>query len=180
MNVSDHHPIQMTFVLDFSNATLKQRKSSNSTPKIKWDKMDMDLYKAMVDTSSKVIVEKLSNNQIGLEKSIRTTCEVMANSAIKCSSIKSLYNAKPKLKGYVPDLLQIGLLTTIFKNKGSKNDAGNYRGKTVQPVVSKVIDTVLKNRTQPSVKSVQHKYQRGFTSGSGPMNSALPVEEVVP
>ncbi|CAG2245590.1 unnamed protein product [Mytilus edulis] len=81
-------------------------------------------------------------------------------------------------QGYVPDLLKIGLLTPIFKNKGSKNDAGNYRGITVLPVVSKIIDTVLKNRTQPSVKAVQHKYQRGFTSGSGPMNSALPVEEV--
>ncbi|VDI66187.1 Hypothetical predicted protein [Mytilus galloprovincialis] len=81
-------------------------------------------------------------------------------------------------QGYVPDLLKIGLLTPIFKNKGSKNDAGNYRGITVLPVVSKIIDTVLKNRTQPSVKAVQHKYQRGFTSGSGSMNSALPVEEV--
>lgn len=81
-------------------------------------------------------------------------------------------------QGYVPDLLKIGLLTPIFKNKGSKNDSGNYRGITVLPVVIKVIDTVLKNRTQPSVKFVQHKYQRGLTSGSGPMNSALPVEEV--
>ncbi|VDI69805.1 Hypothetical predicted protein [Mytilus galloprovincialis] len=80
-------------------------------------------------------------------------------------------------QGYVPDLLKIGLLTPIFKNKGSKNDAKNYRGITVLPVVSKIKDTVLKNRTQPSVKAVQHKYQRGFTSGSGPMNSALPVEE---
>ncbi|CAG2232072.1 unnamed protein product [Mytilus edulis] len=79
-------------------------------------------------------------------------------------------------QGYVPDLLKIGLLTPIFKNKGSKNDATNYRGITVLPVVSKII--VLKNRTQPSVKAVQHKYQRGSTSGSGPMNSALPVEEV--
>ncbi|CAG2245612.1 unnamed protein product [Mytilus edulis] len=353
MNVSDHHPVQMTCVFDFAKVTQKQRKSSNVTPKIKWDKMDMDLYKAMVDTSSKVILEKLANNQIGLEESIQTTCEIMANSAIKSSNIKPSYNAKPKLKvwtpaiqvalkemrnsynawvksgkhedldnvlflekrrtkqlfrksvrveiakrredekelimetrtrnmklfhrlvrntrfkehfrtlatydeninidndyhqnveheihiinqlvkgknipdasreeisnaikninkgksadyygitiehivnageimvillqsiineifqqGYVPDLLKIGLLTPIFKNKGSKNDAGNYRGITVLPVVSKIIDTVLKNRTQPSVKAVQHKYQRGFTSGSGPMNSALPVEEV--
>ncbi|VDI76036.1 Hypothetical predicted protein [Mytilus galloprovincialis] len=81
-------------------------------------------------------------------------------------------------KWYVPNLLKIGLLTPIFKNKGSKNDAENYRGITGLPVVSKIIDTVLNNRTQPSVKSVQHKYQRGFTSGAGPMNSALPVEEV--
>ncbi|CAC5412693.1 unnamed protein product [Mytilus coruscus] len=67
MNVSDHHPVQMTCVLDFTKVTLKQRTSSNVTPKIKWDKMDIDLYKAMVDTSSKVILEKLTNNQIGLE-----------------------------------------------------------------------------------------------------------------
>ncbi|VDI59544.1 Hypothetical predicted protein [Mytilus galloprovincialis] len=108
MNVSYHHPVQMTCVLDFGKVTLKQRKSSNVIPKIKWDKMDMDLYKAMVDTSSKVILEKLSNNQIGLEESIQTTCEIMANSAIKSSNIKPSYNAKPKLKVWTP-AIQIAL-----------------------------------------------------------------------
>ncbi|CAG2245583.1 unnamed protein product [Mytilus edulis] len=287
--------------------------------------MDMDLYKAMIDTSSKLILEKLDNKQIGLEESIQTTCEIMANSAIKSSNIKPSYNAKPKLKVWTPAIQvalkemrnsynawvksgkhedldnvlflekrrtkqlfrksvrveiakrredekelimetrtrnmklfhrlvrntrkkggeiimdlnvnghcytgdenilagfkehfrtlatydeninidndyhqnvehEIHIINQLVKgknipdasmeeisnaikniNKGSKNDAGNYRGITVLPVVSKIIDTVLKNRTQPSVKAVQHKYQRGFTSGSGPMNSALPVEEV--
>ncbi|CAG2245591.1 unnamed protein product [Mytilus edulis] len=108
MNVSDHHPVQMTCVFDFVKVTQKQRKSSNVTPKIKWDKMDMDLYKAMIDTSSKLILEKLDNKQIGLEESIQTTCEIMANSAIKSSNIKPSYNAKPKLKVWTP-AIQVAL-----------------------------------------------------------------------
>jgi hypothetical protein len=35
------------------------------------------------------------------------------------------------LEGDIPEVLKIGLLSPIFKNKGSKNDAINYRGITV-------------------------------------------------
>jgi hypothetical protein len=41
--------------------------------------------------------------------------------------------------GEIPDSLKIGLLSPIYKNKGSKNDATNYRGITVLPVLSKII-----------------------------------------
>jgi hypothetical protein len=38
-------------------------------------------------------------------------------------------------EGHIPDLLKTGLLTPIFKNKGSKLHVTNYRGITVTPVV---------------------------------------------
>jgi hypothetical protein len=38
-------------------------------------------------------------------------------------------------EGHIPDLLKTGLLTPIFKNKGSKLHVANYRGITVTPVV---------------------------------------------
>ena len=56
---------------------------------------------------------------------------------------------------------------------GSKNDAINYRGITVLPVISKIIEAVIRDRIQPLISNVQ----RGFTKGSSPMNAALPVEE---
>jgi hypothetical protein len=46
------------------------------------------------------------------------------------------------LEGDIPEVLKIGLLSPIFKNKGSKNDAINNRVITVLPVISKIIADV--------------------------------------
>ena len=80
-------------------------------------------------------------------------------------------------EGEIPSLLKIGLLSPIFKNKGSKNDAINYRGITVLPVISKIMESVIRDRIQPFIGNIQNPSQRGFTKGSSPLNAALPVEE---
>ncbi|VDI48248.1 Hypothetical predicted protein, partial [Mytilus galloprovincialis] len=72
-------------------------------------------------------------------------------------------------EGKVPDMLKEGLLTPVFKNKGEKNIATNYRGITVLPVL---------NKDHPTILITQNVTQRGFTAGSGPANAALPVEEI--
>ena len=59
----------------------------------------------------------------------------------------------------------------------SKNDAVNYRGITVLPVISKIVEAVIRDRIQPLIHNMQNPTQRGFTKGSSPMNAALPVEE---
>ena len=80
--------------------------------------------------------------------------------------------------GGIPESLKMGLLTPIFKNKGTKQQAVNYRGITVLPVIDTIIiETIIKNRTQRYVLETQSKRQRGFTAGSSPMNSALLIEE---
>jgi hypothetical protein len=38
-------------------------------------------------------------------------------------------------RGGIPESLKMGLLTPIFKNKGTKQQAVNYRGITVLPVM---------------------------------------------
>jgi hypothetical protein len=73
--------------------------------------------------------------------------------------------------------LKAGLLTPIFKNKGLKTQATNNRGIAVLPVISKIIEAIIKVRIQNQVLEIQSRTQRGFTSGSPPVNSALPVEE---
>jgi hypothetical protein len=78
--------------------------------------------------------------------------------------------------GDIPDSLKLGLLSPIYKNKGSKNDAINYRGITVLPVLSKIIQSIIKVRIQPNIQNIQNSSQRGFTKGA-PMNAAQPVEE---
>ena len=37
--------------------------------------------------------------------------------------------------GQIPDILKVGLLNPIFKNKGDKNNSANYRGITVMPAI---------------------------------------------
>jgi hypothetical protein len=77
----------------------------------------------------------------------------------------------------IPNSLKIGLLSPIFKSKGSKTQSTNYRGITMLPVISQILETVIKNRIQSYVLQSQSRNQRGFTAGASPLNSALPVEE---
>ena len=77
----------------------------------------------------------------------------------------------------IPESLKQGLLTPVYKNKGSNKDAKNYRGITITPVISKIIEVLLKNRIQDVILKHQHPFQRGFTAATSPMNGALLVEE---
>ncbi|VDI51228.1 Hypothetical predicted protein [Mytilus galloprovincialis] len=79
-------------------------------------------------------------------------------------------------EGKVPDMLKEGLLTPVFKNKGEKNMATNYRGITVLPVLNKVIETIVKLRINPAVLITQKCNSTRIYAGSGPANAALPVE----
>jgi hypothetical protein len=80
-------------------------------------------------------------------------------------------------QGRTPETLKAGLLTPIFNNKGLKTQATNNRGIAVPPVLSKIVEAIIKVRIQNQVLEIQSRTQRGFTSGSSPVNSALPVEE---
>ena len=75
------------------------------------------------------------------------------------------------------EVLKIRLLSPIFKNKGSKNESINYRGISVLPVISRIVEAVIRVRIQPLIHNMQNPTQRGFTKGSSPINAALPVEE---
>ena len=50
-NVSDHHPVKMTIMLDHDIKNLKEGENSNIRLKVKWGKVDIDLYKALTDQS---------------------------------------------------------------------------------------------------------------------------------
>ena len=81
--------------------------------------------------------------------------------------------------GRVTETLTIGTLTPVFKNKGSSTEAKNYRGITVLPTITKIIETLLRDRVQPIINDKQNYLQRGFTKHSSPMNCSLIVEETI-
>ena len=62
------------------------------------------------------------------------------------------------------DLLKIGTLTRIFKNKGLIIDAKNYRGITITPTLSKIIETIIKFRINPTILSVQNPFKEDLQS----------------
>ncbi|CAC5398746.1 unnamed protein product [Mytilus coruscus] len=80
--------------------------------------------------------------------------------------------------GCIPDILKKGLLTPVFKNKGDRCHAANYRGITVLPVVYKIVKAIIRDRIQPRVLQDQNPTPRGFTAKSSTLNTALVMEEV--
>ena len=46
--------------------------------------------------------------------------------------------------GDIPEPLKTGVLTPVFKRKGSKNYSANYKGITILPVICKIIEAILK------------------------------------
>lgn len=92
------------------------------------------------------------------------------------NSIKTLIN-DILLSHEVPINMKLGILNPIFKNKGSCRESQNYRGITITPVLTRILEATLKARINPILLSQQHPLQRGFTKNSSPMNCALLVEE---
>ena len=80
-------------------------------------------------------------------------------------------------KQRIPEILKTGLLTPIYKNKGERKDAKNYRGITVLPIVLKLIEYLLREDLREVTLPQQSKLQRGFTEQASPLNAAFLVEE---
>lgn len=81
--------------------------------------------------------------------------------------------------GKVPDSMKLGLVSPVFKKKGTNLDARNYRGITVTPAITKILESVLRQRIKPIIAAQQNNLQRGFTENSSPMNCSLILEEFI-
>ena len=81
--------------------------------------------------------------------------------------------------GELQSSLKLGLLTPVFKKKGSNLDSKNYRGITILPILSKLLECFLRDRIKPYIEEVQNPMQRGFTKNSSPMNCSLILEEYI-
>ncbi|MES9884980.1 MAG: reverse transcriptase family protein [Sedimenticola sp.] len=95
--------------------------------------------------------------------------------------IQTLVNVLNKILdiGEVTESMKLGTLTPVYKKKGSSLEAKNYRGITVTPALSKLLETVLREVIQPAITTSQNGLQRGFTANSSPMNCSLILDEVI-
>ena len=79
----------------------------------------------------------------------------------------------------IPESLKLGVLTPVYKRKGLNTEAKNYRGITILPVITKILEAVLRKKIQPIINANQSALQRGFTKNSSPMNCSLILEETI-
>ena len=94
-NTSDHYPIRMEFKFEYKAYEKGNKDVQKIERKIKWEKVDADLYSAMVQTDIDQLKSQLINNEWALNDVISKTSQVMKNAAILSSSAKTNYNAKP-------------------------------------------------------------------------------------
>ena len=100
-NVSDHYPIQIKFNVDYT-----KRKAGNintSSKRIKWDKVDLDLYSAMVDDAMKYVNV---NHCIDNEKLALNTCTILQEAVKKSAPKPRQMKSKPKLKVWSTEISQ--------------------------------------------------------------------------
>jgi hypothetical protein len=78
---------------------------------------------------------------------------------------------------HIPDLLKIGTLFPVFKKKGDIKNSRNYRGITITPTYSKIIEKIIKERENSKILLSQNLLQKGFTENSTPILCELFIEE---
>ena len=81
--------------------------------------------------------------------------------------------------GKIPDMLKEGLLHPIHKKGKPKDIPGNYRGITITPVVTKILDTIILNHQNAASPGRCHPLQFGFTKGRSPLHAAFLLTEAI-
>lgn len=78
-----------------------------------------------------------------------------------------------------PKNLATGLITPVYKKKGSAATPDNYRKITVTPIIGKVLEKLLTNLIKDPIRQIQSPLQRGFTEGTSAVNTSLLITEAV-
>jgi hypothetical protein len=76
-------------------------------------------------------------------------------------------------EGRVPAEWRDGIITALYKGKGSKADCGNYRPITLLSVPGKVFAHVLLARIKPLLLTNRRPQQSGFTTGRSAADAVL-------
>ena len=78
-----------------------------------------------------------------------------------CYPMCTIFNLSVR-NGVYPDVLKLNHVIPIYKRKGDKNDVESYRGISIQPILAKVFERLVKKRLQPHIKSLISEKQHGF------------------
>ena len=81
-----------------------------------------------------------------------------------CIPLSMLYNMCIE-KGEYPDILKKCNITPIFKSKGVKEEVSNYRGISIEPIISKLFQSLVKEHLVLHVDRLIGPDQHGFLPG---------------
>ena len=70
-------------------------------------------------------------------------------------------------------------IITKVKNKGSRLDRGNYRGKSVISVSSKLFMRVLLNSTKPNIEELLREQQAGLRVGRSTVDQIFALRQLM-
>lgn len=77
---SDHHPVKIILSIDISEKAIEHKNDTNQiNPNIKWDKVDQDLYIAMINEGG----EKISKQPVVMQED---TFSLLVTAGVKISS----------------------------------------------------------------------------------------------
>ena len=79
----------------------------------------------------------------------------------------------------IPNTLKTGTITPVHKKSKDKEKPGNYRGITITPILSKVLEKIIKVHQKESTKDTDHPLQFGFTEGKSMSHAAFLVSEAL-
>ena len=89
---------------------------------------------------------------------------------ILCIPLSLLFNMCV-LQGTFPNILKRSNVTPIFKNKGKKDDMENYRGISIEPVISKLFQGIIKDYLSLHVQKLVCDEQHGFLPGKSTVSN---------
>ena len=118
----------------------------------------------------------LKNNKAADSFGLTSEHFILSSPYIETSLLYIINNIFRQKK--VPDILKEGLLTPVYK-KGDTSNPSNYRGISVTPILLKVLQLVLNNRHNLTLKHSQSRLQKGFTEKTSSMNAALVLTECI-
>ncbi|VDI46254.1 Hypothetical predicted protein [Mytilus galloprovincialis] len=120
-------------------------------------------------------IKKLNRNKSADIFGITTECLIYGGEKLEYMLL-NIINASFK-HCYITNSLKTGTLSPIFKNKGDIVNSKNYRGITITPTISKLVETIIKLRINPDIIFNQNPMQRGFTENTAPLIASLIMEE---
>ena len=79
----------------------------------------------------------------------------------------------------IPSSWLISSITCLFKNKGSRTDAGNYRGLSIMSTCSKVLASLIVYRIRQAYETIITKCQFGFRSNRSTTDAIFVLENAI-